>query len=468
MKTWTRIIIYAITAVCLLGFALPVLAWDDCPLGLVDDPYPGACRRYVDTNGDGICDHSQSDPSLTAIAFTEPTVAATEEPIPTLSEEPASAFSSEPVPIASSLPSDPDPAALVPDQSDAPSPSTSTRPVDLAGLSSLSNRTLRVLTMQELEDTYGYPVEVLLPVLAEMGIEADSSATINTILRTAGLSRTSFLQLLNSKETAAVATPLSTEASLPPSSSPPSTMVSTSSPTPSRSPSLPVAGLGASQRGGGAPWMTQEVGFLLATCALLLLLKGAALIRTASNGRQMSWFRVGNHRWLLNLLLTVSFALSFLFGLLDFFALNFGWFSSWGSLIVAVHLDSSMALLPIAVVHTFWHLPYYRNCYRRGRSLQKNPKVYSKWVLNLILTAAFLISLVSGLLDLLVLRTHWFLGTAPILLDIHLYSSLVMMAVGLVHALWHLAYYRSRLAPARLLRTRHRVSLPSDEAYQRA
>ena len=60
MKTWIRITIYTITALCLLGFALPVLAWDDCPLGLVDDPYPGACRRYVDTNGDGICDHSQS------------------------------------------------------------------------------------------------------------------------------------------------------------------------------------------------------------------------------------------------------------------------------------------------------------------------------------------------------------------------------------------------------------------------
>jgi hypothetical protein len=29
-----------------------------CPFGLVDDPYPGRCRRYVDSNGDGICDYS--------------------------------------------------------------------------------------------------------------------------------------------------------------------------------------------------------------------------------------------------------------------------------------------------------------------------------------------------------------------------------------------------------------------------
>ena len=31
----------------------------DCPRGQVDDPYPGQCGGYVDTNEDGICDHSQ-------------------------------------------------------------------------------------------------------------------------------------------------------------------------------------------------------------------------------------------------------------------------------------------------------------------------------------------------------------------------------------------------------------------------
>lgn len=47
------------------GFALPAtaLAWDDCPKGWVNDPYPGACRRYVDTNNDGICDLSQPKPT---------------------------------------------------------------------------------------------------------------------------------------------------------------------------------------------------------------------------------------------------------------------------------------------------------------------------------------------------------------------------------------------------------------------
>ncbi|MGZ7209489.1 MAG: hypothetical protein ACXVHV_06405 [Methanobacterium sp.] len=31
-----------------------------CPYGLVNDPYPGQCPRYIDLNGDGICDLSQS------------------------------------------------------------------------------------------------------------------------------------------------------------------------------------------------------------------------------------------------------------------------------------------------------------------------------------------------------------------------------------------------------------------------
>jgi hypothetical protein len=30
-----------------------------CPRGLVDDPYPGRCRRYVDANANGLCDLSE-------------------------------------------------------------------------------------------------------------------------------------------------------------------------------------------------------------------------------------------------------------------------------------------------------------------------------------------------------------------------------------------------------------------------
>ncbi len=41
-----------------------------CPFGLVNDPYPGACRRYVDRDGNGICDLSET-PAAGAVAASE-------------------------------------------------------------------------------------------------------------------------------------------------------------------------------------------------------------------------------------------------------------------------------------------------------------------------------------------------------------------------------------------------------------
>jgi len=41
---------------------LPVYAWDACPKGLINDPYPGDCARYIDTDNNGICDHSEPAP----------------------------------------------------------------------------------------------------------------------------------------------------------------------------------------------------------------------------------------------------------------------------------------------------------------------------------------------------------------------------------------------------------------------
>lgn len=51
-----------------IGIFLPkwfigkVNAWDDCPLGEVNDEYPGECPRYEDTDNNGICDRSEPAP----------------------------------------------------------------------------------------------------------------------------------------------------------------------------------------------------------------------------------------------------------------------------------------------------------------------------------------------------------------------------------------------------------------------
>lgn len=47
--------------ILLLGLFLSEAVFaQDCPFGLTDDPYPGECGRYIDTNNDNICDHSQT------------------------------------------------------------------------------------------------------------------------------------------------------------------------------------------------------------------------------------------------------------------------------------------------------------------------------------------------------------------------------------------------------------------------
>ncbi len=69
--------------VVIFGLAYPstALAWDDCPKGLVNDPFPGACSRYRDTNGDNICDLSQPEPieSTTTTAVVGQSTATTQK-----------------------------------------------------------------------------------------------------------------------------------------------------------------------------------------------------------------------------------------------------------------------------------------------------------------------------------------------------------------------------------------------------
>ena len=41
--------------------------WGECPFGNINDPYPGSCYRYTDSDGDLICDRSQSPPEERSI-----------------------------------------------------------------------------------------------------------------------------------------------------------------------------------------------------------------------------------------------------------------------------------------------------------------------------------------------------------------------------------------------------------------
>lgn len=67
----------------IIGFAVLVLLpnialanWNDCPYGEEGCEYPGECPRYLDTDEDGICDHSQLAPEdriVSEVKNVEPT-----------------------------------------------------------------------------------------------------------------------------------------------------------------------------------------------------------------------------------------------------------------------------------------------------------------------------------------------------------------------------------------------------------
>jgi hypothetical protein len=62
--------------------------WNSCTKGRINCYYPGDCRSYIDTNGDQICDRSQSDPAIAAANLkttTTPVVATTAAAITTAS-----------------------------------------------------------------------------------------------------------------------------------------------------------------------------------------------------------------------------------------------------------------------------------------------------------------------------------------------------------------------------------------------
>jgi len=56
------ITLFTIVSILMVFSSISIYAWNNCPFGFEDDPYPGECKRYIDTDGDGICDLSQPAP----------------------------------------------------------------------------------------------------------------------------------------------------------------------------------------------------------------------------------------------------------------------------------------------------------------------------------------------------------------------------------------------------------------------
>jgi len=64
-KRYSYIIVRIITIILILYlFTFPISAWDNCPFGEINEPFPGTCGRYTDSDVDNICDLSQPPPEV--------------------------------------------------------------------------------------------------------------------------------------------------------------------------------------------------------------------------------------------------------------------------------------------------------------------------------------------------------------------------------------------------------------------
>lgn len=85
MKRWLiqkvrgneKIVSAALTVPIIAAGAMSGACAAGCPYGLVNDPYPGQCPRYIDVTGDGICDLSQAATAASTSSPTGPTNADT-------------------------------------------------------------------------------------------------------------------------------------------------------------------------------------------------------------------------------------------------------------------------------------------------------------------------------------------------------------------------------------------------------
>lgn len=52
-------LIYLFVLILVPFFSIPPASAEDCPFGITNDPYPGTCNRYIDGNGNDVCDLSE-------------------------------------------------------------------------------------------------------------------------------------------------------------------------------------------------------------------------------------------------------------------------------------------------------------------------------------------------------------------------------------------------------------------------
>jgi hypothetical protein len=77
------------------------------------------------------------------------------------------------------------------------------------------------------------------------------------------------------------------------------------------------------------------------------------------------------HRKIWNVALLLCFLMSCLLGFLLVIQLNYGVFQSIYLTNLKLHVEFGIAMTLIAVLHIFWHLPYFKKIFRASKSISK-------------------------------------------------------------------------------------------------
>ncbi|HNT29760.1 MAG TPA: hypothetical protein PKL83_02300 [bacterium] len=308
-------LLFGITVSLLI--AAPAYAWDDCPFGLENDPYPGDCARYIDTDGNGICDLSEPAPEERVIVASPQVV---DDSVPVMSDGEIA-----------------DPVDAVQDEY----------------AFHISGSALKALTIAELAEYWGdIPVECLLNHLKlESGASSlNSDTTIAFLHDTYGMTPTAIKDIAQAVydekhvDGAEIETDIGidrTQAEISTSSAN-ATTASTAAVTVKAS-------------------ITDSYHFIaLSLLAAVLFLIGKLFVLAGK-------VTLASERKFWNSVLAVSFIISAVTGLLLSMQRDLLWFPRLPRQLLWLHAEASIFMAYIGMYHFFWHWRYYVRLLRRKK-----------------------------------------------------------------------------------------------------
>jgi hypothetical protein len=356
---------YLILAIFALFISGPALAANDCPFGLVNDPAPGDCSLYVDTDGNYLCDRSEGEAKAETSISDNGTKALSEDELKTMSvaevanyfgvsaaayQQELGAYLGKEVEASESLGTLHDRDGLC--AGVAASVATGLKE-GKAGVGEavasqeahdlISGQELKTKTVSEVAQIYGISASIYAEELSQLlGQKVAVNDSFQTLHDQADLSPSTAKDLAN---TIVAGTSASQGKELKEVSDTKTPEASAKSKTGKRTYKF----------------------FVILFSLLILYLISSFLVKAKS-------ITLLTHRRIWNVLLLISFLVSAIFGIMLVLAINFGWFIPIYSFILYWHVEFGSAMAIITIFHIAWHWRYFTCMFQK----RKEPSCVAK------------------------------------------------------------------------------------------